>query len=135
MPTVAHCQQRWISRGDAGRPGRACLSGGRLVISLQGRCHAALLRGTDMAAKDRKPAATAAQKAPLIDDPSVHEAFGDSVASLSLHGQVVPLAFAAHRPSIDEAGTPVKKVTARVALTLDAAVEMHRALSTMFRRL
>jgi hypothetical protein len=71
----------------------------------------------------------------IIDVPGIPEPFADCFAGLVSNGPIAHLAFATRRPAFDEQPKLNRVVTARVAITLDAAMELHNALSNLFTQM
>ncbi len=71
----------------------------------------------------------------LRENPSVPEPFADDFVNFFMYGPILHLTFAAHRATPGDPPEQYREVSAKLAISLPAALEMHEALDTLFKRL
>ncbi len=71
----------------------------------------------------------------LRENLSVPEPFADDFVNFFMHGPILHLTFAVYRATPGDPPEQYREVSAKLAISLPAALDMHEALDTLFKRL
>lgn len=74
-------------------------------------------------------------KTKLKENPNVLEPFADDFVNFFMHGPILHLTFASHQATPDDPPEQYREVSAKLAISLPAALDMHKALERLFKRL